>query len=559
MIVCLLSISAVSAETVNDTSTQINNHDSSLMDESADKNLLSVSSNEGEIQENADEGTFTAFEELLTVNENDYSIDEKIGIYGYSNIKINTPDVIKYYKGPERLYVTLEDQYNQPIANAEVKITINNQPYTKITDNNGMASMAINLNSGEYRVTSEYGGAKTYSTVNVKDTVLANDFSKIYKNGTQYYGTFVDSQGNLIRNRNVEININGILYIRKTNDLGVACMNINLNPGEYILTATNPLSGEQHTTKVTVLPSIIDNYDLTKYYKSQSKYTLRIIGDNGRPVGEGVEVKLNINGVFYTRTTDASGYMNMNINLPPGTYTVTAEYNGLRASNTINVLSVLETKDLSMKYHDGSKFEAKILDGQGRACAGQTVTFNINGVFYEKVTGDDGVARLSINLPAGDYIITSTFNGLNAANNVYIAPDYNSNSNSNSGMDSYIDYNDESNSDSNTNTNTNTNDDEIFYINLPYQDKIEMTFQKGKYKVKVYEWRVPPYCELDIILFDINDKQISKFDYDTYYYHEGAWHDMPVNEWGSNYHKWHFAPDVHITQVAVKLKDASWY
>lgn len=247
MIVCLLSISAVSAETVNDTSTQINNHDSSLMDESADKNLLSVSSNEGEIQENADEGTFTAFEELLTVNENDYSIDEKIGIYGYSNIKINTPDVIKYYKGPERLYVTLEDQYNQPIANAEVKITINNQPYTKITDNNGMASMAINLNSGEYRVTSEYGGAKTYSTVNVKDTVIANDFSKIYKNGTQYYGTFVDSQGNLIRNRNVEININGILYIRKTNDLGVACMNINLNPGEYILTATNPLSGEQHT------------------------------------------------------------------------------------------------------------------------------------------------------------------------------------------------------------------------------------------------------------------------------------------------------------------------
>jgi hypothetical protein len=198
-------------------------------------------------------------------------------------------------------------------------------------------------------------------------------------------------------------------------------MNINLNPGTYILTAINPLSGEQHTTKITVLPSIVENHDLTKYYKNASKYTLRVLGDNGKPVGEGVAVKLNINGVFYTRTTNASGYMSMNINLPPGTYTVTAEYNGLRASNTIRVLSTLQTRDLSMRYKDGSKFEAKILDGQGRPYAGQTVSFNINGVFYQRVTGDDGVARLSINLIAGEYIITSMFNGLNAANKVTIS------------------------------------------------------------------------------------------------------------------------------------------
>ena len=94
---------------------------------------------------------------------------------------------------------------------------------------------------------------------------------------------------------------------------------------------------------------------------------------------------------------------------------------------------------------------------------------------------------------------------------------------------------------------------------MPFQDDIKLTFSKGKYKVKVYEWRVPPYCELDIILFDSNDNQMSKFVYDTYYYYEGMWHDMPVNEWGSNYHKSRFGPDVHITKVAVSLKGASWY
>ena len=280
--------------------------------------------------------------------------------------------------------------------------------------------MGINLNSGVYITTTEYNGTKVNSTVTVKDTVIAKDFSKIFRNGTQYQGTFVDSQGNLIRNTDIEININGVFYTRTTNDNGVAQMNINLPPGTYILTATNPLSKEQHTTKVTVLPNIVENHDLTKYYKNASQYSLRLLDDKGNPVGAGVSIQLNINGVFYIRTSDANGYVKMNINLPPGTYIITAEYKGLRASNTIKVLSILKTKDLVMKYKDGSKFEAKILDGQGRPYAGQSVKFNINGVFYTKTTEADGIARLNINLLAGEYIITSMYNGLNAANKVII-------------------------------------------------------------------------------------------------------------------------------------------
>ena len=337
------------------------------------------------------------------------------------NVIIYAPDVTKYYGGPERFIVTLTDLNGNPIKNAQIKITINGRTSEKVTDDNGIASMGINLNSGVYITTTEYNGTKVNSTVTIKDTVIAKDFTKIYRNGTQYQGTFVDSQGNLIRNTDIEININGVFYTRKTNDNGVAQMNINLPPGTYILTATNPLSKEQHTTKVTVLPNIVENHDLTKYYKNASQYSLRLLDDKGNPVGAGVSIQLNINGVFYTRTSDANGYVKMNINLPPGTYIITAEYKGLRASNTIKVLSVLETKDLVMKYKDGSKFEAKILDGQGKPYAGQTVTFNINGVFYTKNTEADGIARLKINLLAGEYIITSMYNGLNSANKVTIS------------------------------------------------------------------------------------------------------------------------------------------
>ena len=346
--------------------------------------------------------------------------DVTINVKEDTSDKINAPNVTKYYNGPERFVVTVTDYKGNPLANKEVTIEINGLPYTRITDANGIASMAIGLPSNVYNVTVTVSKQIVKSVVTVLSTVDGTDVVKMYKNGTQYYATFVDTKGNLMKNTDVKFNINGVFYTRTTNDKGVAKMNINLPPGTYIITAENPNSKEKYTNVIKVLPSIVENYDLTKYYKNASKYTLRIIGDDGNPVGEGVIVKLNINGVFYERKTNATGYMNMNINLPPGTYTVTAEYNGLRASNKITVLSVLETYDLVMKYHDGSQFKVKVLDGQGRPYAGQTVTYNINGVFYTKTTDGDGIAALTINLPAGEYIITSMYNGLNVANKVTV-------------------------------------------------------------------------------------------------------------------------------------------
>ena len=345
--------------------------------------------------------------------------DEKINLT--DNLIIKASDVIKYFGGSERFVVTLKDKNNHPISNADIKIYINGQTYTRTTDNNGIASMAINLDSGKYDVTTEYGGIKVYSAVTVNSTIVANDFTKIFRNDTQYYGEFRNSDGSLLRNTDVKFNINGVFYTRTTNDQGVAKMNINLNPGSYILTATNPTNGEMQSVTIAVSTSIVENYDLTKYYKNDSQYRIRLLDAQGNPVGAGVNVEFNINGVFYTRTSDANGYVKMNINLNPGTYIITANYNGLMASNTIKVLPIIKAEDLVMSYRDGSRFEATLLDGQGKPYANQNMTFNINGVFYTRPTDDNGIARLNINLMAGEYIITSMYeNGAATSNKVTI-------------------------------------------------------------------------------------------------------------------------------------------
>ena len=339
---------------------------------------------------------------------------------------LTSDGLVKYFGNADQLKFTLTDASGTPMSNKTIIITINGRNYTRTTDENGTAKMNIGLNSGDYTATGTYLG-ETYNLtadapITILPTVEADDITKIYKNDTQFYATFCDSDGKtLANNTEVEFNINGVFYKRYTNENGTARLNINLNPGVYVITSYNPKTGEQAANNITVLSSIVNNTDLVKYYRNASQYVVTILDGQGNPAKAGENVTFNINGVFYTRQTNESGQAKLSINLEPGEYIITAQYNGLMASNNITVLSVIETENLTMKYKDGSKFNATILDGQGKPLANANVTFNINGVFYNKVTDENGVAHLNINLMAGEYIITTSYNGMNAANKITIS------------------------------------------------------------------------------------------------------------------------------------------
>ena len=337
-------------------------------------------------------------------------------------IIINAPDVVKYYLGPERFVVTITDYAGNPVDGKSVNITINGVTYYRITKN-GTASLAIILNSGIYNTTVDIEGNGTrYATVTVLPTVNATDLVKVFRNGTQFWATFYDSEGNYLpEGTAVTFNIHGVTYTRYVSgDKGLAKLNINLEQGSYIITAINSVTGEKASNNVTVIPRLIENYDLTKYFRNASQYTVKAIGDDGS-IGAGVVVTFNVHGVFYNRTTDANGIAKLNINLEPGDYVITAEYAGCRVSNNIHVLPVLTAKDLSMKYRDGSQFVATLVDGQGNPYAGQTVQFNIHGVFYNRVTDSNGQAKLNINLQAGKYIITAYYGQARVSNTITVS------------------------------------------------------------------------------------------------------------------------------------------
>ena len=341
------------------------------------------------------------------------------------DVNLDVDDVVMVYHDGTRLVAKLTDFQGKPIVNATIYFSINGVTYAKTTDANGTASIGLNLESGAYPVIVAYNGSASYSkiskniTVTINPSIIADDLVKMYKNDTKFSAKFLGSDGKVLANTTVKFNINGVLYTRTTNNDGVGSLAINLRPGEYVLTAYNPVTGEQQGFNITV-KSLIVTQDLTKYYMNASSFQATIYDKNGS-LAVGKNVTFNINGVFYTRTADENGVVSLAINLRPGEYIITTIYEGLDIGNNIVVLPTLVTSDLNMTYRDGSKFTAQTLDGQGKPLVNQNVTFNVNGRLYFKTTGDDGVASLTINLMSGKYIITSSWNDFQTGNNITIS------------------------------------------------------------------------------------------------------------------------------------------
>ena len=290
-----------------------------------------------------DEGTY----KVVTFYTGDNKYDSMI-VNGTITVNKNTittltmNNLVKYFGSSQRLVAKLADALGNPIANATVYFTINGKVHARITDENGTASIAIRLLPGEYKASALFNGTKDHdkatanATVTVKSTIFGNDTTLYFRNGTQYVAKFLDGNGKALANTDVKFNINGVFYTRVTDENGIARLNIRLDPASYIITAYNPVTGEQKANNITVLPRII-------------------------------------------------------------------------------------AKDLSMKYLDGSTFNAALVDGQGKAISGVNITFNINGVFYHRTTNADGVTKLNIRLMPGEYIITSMYDECWASNKIIIS------------------------------------------------------------------------------------------------------------------------------------------
>ena len=332
---------------------------------------------------------------------------------------LNVDDVFINVGDDAIIYVELPKD-----ANGTVTATVNNKSYI-VSLEDGKTNINISgLDSGNYTAIIAYSGNDKYESVTTNVTIeVSNNFEVFapdvvkYYHGAERFNVYVLLNGKAVANKTVKITINGITYNKTTDTKGIASLAIRLSNGTYNVTTT--VDNTTVKSNVTVLSTII-GLDLTKYYKNQTQYSVKVYDTKGKPVGKNEIVTFNVNGIFYNRTTDENGIATLNINLSPSDYIITADYKGCKISNKIKVLQVLNAEDIIMNYLDGTQFKANLIDGQGKPYKNQMITFNINGISYNRLTDSNGQAALNIRLPAGEYIITSSFNGANIANKITI-------------------------------------------------------------------------------------------------------------------------------------------
>ena len=380
----------------------------------------------------SDVGNVVSFDD--DVETGDLDVDPPSGIDDINNVTysksedtrepvIYGEDLSMYYKNGSRYEVSIYQDgkiINSQNNDSKVIFNVNGVNYTKELVN-GKASIGINLNPGNYTITTFYhytdGLATKTNNIEVLSTILANDVVKFFRNGTQYYAKFLDGCGSPLVNASVTFNINGVLYKKQTDYEGVARLNINLFPGKYILTAMHP-DGLMYGYNITVL-STIHGDDIVKFFRNGTQYCAKFLDGCGSPLVN-ASVIFNINGVFYKKQTDDNGMARLNINLFPGEYILTAIHlNGEEKANIIKVLTTISAEDISLIENKSGVFVLKTHDGA------RNVSITIDGVEYIVQTDDGGVATLNVSLSKGNHAVLSKNlnSGEEIFNTIYVMED----------------------------------------------------------------------------------------------------------------------------------------
>ena len=289
---------------------------------------------------------------------------------------IQANDVVKFFRNGTQYCAKFLDGCGSPLVNASVIFNINGVFYKKQTDDNGMAKLNINLRPGVYILTAMHPDALMYgSNITVLSTILANDVVKFFRNGTQYCAKFLDGCGSPLVNASVIFNINGVFYKKQTDDNGMARLNIDLFPGEYILTAIH-LNGEEKANIIKVLTTISAE-DISLIENKSGVFVLKT-HDGAR------NVSITIDGVEYIVQTDDGGVATLNVSLSKGNHAVLSK-NLNSGEEIFNTIYVMEDPAF-IKYYSiyGVSPDGKYIMAIGRpSAAGELSKYGYT--FYKSV------------------------------------------------------------------------------------------------------------------------------------------------------------------------------
>ena len=350
-----------------------------------------------------DEGIYIVFIEAIG-NENiagsdDYAIFEVIG---YNIIFVSVDDVTYGEDAIVIVEADIDGIYTVDINGMIMNVTVAN----------GIGNASVSLGAGNYHANATLEGinltniciddiftvekAKSNVTIAPIKDVTAGNNVKIEFND-KYINSFIVT----VKNKAGEI-----IFNKTINGNSVEIPNMAI--GEYgvtvIAVGNENITGSEASSSFKVTDPGVVIYKLTgknvaMYYFDGTKYQVKITRSDGKPVGANQIVVIKLNKKTYKLKTDKNGVTTLKIpnTVKPGSYQLTATYNGKTIKNTIKVKQNLKTKKTVKVKKSAKKMVLKATLKNGKkAIKGKKITFKFKGKTYKAKTNKKGIAKVTI-------------------------------------------------------------------------------------------------------------------------------------------------------------------
>ena len=355
-----------------------------------------------------------------------------------TNTNLSVSPSSAYIEDKVNLIANITARDGAILNNGHVNFYINNTLINSVNVVNGSASTIyiINKGSGNYTVRGVYSGYDKYETsqntenllVMLTPTSINGEVSLISDSEANVTITLTPTNVSgdvevIVNNKTyttVVVNGSGYVIINYTN--GTNYLSLNYVGNEYY----GP--SRFNTTFESIINTVINADNINMSYRDGTSFVLTLMTSNDHCLNNQL-VFITINNKTYNRTTNSLGNAKIDINLYPGTYSVSVEYKGtsyytpsyFNGTIIVNYYAPkLDTDNLVMYYKDGSKFTARVFNNLGELARNENVTFIINNVIYNRFTDKFGEAKLNINLRSNEYNITTSWKGLINHNTVTV-------------------------------------------------------------------------------------------------------------------------------------------
>ena len=276
------------------------------------------------------------------------------------------------------------------------------------------------------------------TTKNDVAILSARDVVMTYKDGSAYNVTLTDVNGNGIANKIVIITLGERIYNLKTDLNGEVSLTINLNIGNYEISAK--VENDDNTDELEINNTVhvkkpkmsITAEDIHMTYKDGTNYNIQLTDEDNHPLTlAGEIIKITLEGKEYNLKTNELGIASLPINLNIGKHTISAkieenEYTDeIEIHNTIHVEKPkmsITAEDIHMTYQDGTNYNIQLTDEDGNPLelSHEIIKIYLQDKEYNRKTNAQGIASLPINLNIGKYEISSKIEGNEANDEIKI-------------------------------------------------------------------------------------------------------------------------------------------